>query len=123
MDSIRTSENEALRIQQQPTNGKPAGIPAIIQQPGLLTTLARLSTGYQPEPDRELQEKTYYDYPVLKAPVWSWEIIWYFFMGGLAGGCYVLATIASLFGSKEDRVVARVGYYVSLLALLPCPPC
>ncbi|GCE27957.1 hypothetical protein KDA_34410 [Dictyobacter alpinus] len=88
----------------------------------LLEKLAAWSTGYQPDPARELQEKTYYDYPAIKAPVWSWEIIWYFFMGGLAGGCYVMATIASFFGSKEDRIVTRVGYYASLLALLPCPP-
>lgn len=88
----------------------------------LLERLAILSTGYTPDPIRELQEKTYYDYPAVKAPIWSWEIIWYFFMGGLAGGSYVLASLASLFGSVEDLEVARVGYYISLLALLPCPP-
>jgi formate-dependent nitrite reductase membrane component NrfD len=43
-------------------------------------------------------------------------------LGGLAAGCYFLASIASLFGSKEDRAVVRAGYYLSLLALLPCPP-
>jgi len=84
--------------------------------------LATLTTGYTPDPEKELQEPTYYDYPVLKAPIWRWEIIWYFFFGGLAAGCYVIASIATLFGSKEDRAVARTGYYLSLLALLPCPP-
>ncbi|HLG60343.1 MAG TPA: NrfD/PsrC family molybdoenzyme membrane anchor subunit [Ktedonosporobacter sp.] len=84
--------------------------------------LAALTTGYTPEPEKELQEPTYYDYPVLKAPIWRWEIIWYFFFGGLAAGCYVIASIAALFGSKEDRAVVRTGYYLSLLALLPCPP-
>jgi formate-dependent nitrite reductase membrane component NrfD len=54
--------------------------------------------------------------------VWHWEIYWYFFFGGLAAGCYVIATIASLFASPADRVVARTGYYLSLLAFLPCPP-
>ena len=84
--------------------------------------LATLTTGYTPDPEKELQEATYYDYPALKAPIWRWEIVWYFFFGGLAAGCYVIASIASLFGSPEDRVVARTGYYLSLLALLPCPP-
>ena len=93
---------------------------------GLLPTnvteqLAVLTTGYTPDPERELQEPSYYDYPVLKAPVWRWEIIWYFFFGGLAAGCYVIASIAALFGSREDRAVARAGYYLSLLAVLPCP--
>jgi len=88
----------------------------------LLERVAVLTTGYRPDPERELQESTYYDYPVLKQPFWRWEIIWYFFFGGLAAGSYVIATIATLFGSEEDRVVARTGYYLSLLALLPCPP-
>ena len=87
----------------------------------LYESMAALTTGYRSEPERELQESSYYDYPVLKEPLWRWEIIWYFFMGGLAAGCYILATIASLFGSKEDRAVAGAGYYLSLLALLPCP--
>lgn len=88
----------------------------------LIEKLAALSTGYVPEVEQEQREATYYDYPVLKPPFWRWEVVWYFFLGGLAAGCYVIASIASLFGSQEDRVVARTGYYASLLALLPCPP-
>jgi formate-dependent nitrite reductase membrane component NrfD len=87
----------------------------------LFEQMASLTTGYRPNPEQELQEVSYYDYPVLKQPFWRWEIIWYFFFGGLAAGSYVIATIAALFGSKEDRVVARTGYYLSLLTLLPCP--
>src|SRR5437588_12377995 len=88
----------------------------------LIDRMATLTNGYTPDTERELEEPSYYDYPVLKEPLWQWEIIWYFFFGGLASGCYVLASIASLFGSQEDRVVTRTGYYLSLLALLPCPP-
>ncbi len=88
----------------------------------LVEHLATLTTGYTPDPAQELQEPTYYDLPVLKTPVWRWEIVWYFFFGGLAAGCYIIASIAALFGSHEDRIVARTGYYLSLLALLPCPP-
>src|SRR6266700_7494820 len=87
----------------------------------LMERLSTLTTGYTPAPEQEALEATYYDYPVLKQPFWRWEIIWYFFLGGLAAGSYVIASIASLFGSKEDRVVVRTGYYLSLLALLPCP--
>ena len=83
--------------------------------------LATITTGYTPDAEHELQEPSYYDYPVLKAPVWRWEIIWYFFFGGIAAGCYVIASIASLFGSREDRVVARAGYYLSFISVLPCP--
>lgn len=87
----------------------------------LMERLSSLTTGYTPDPEQENQEVSYYDYPVLKQPFWSGEIAWYFFFGGLAAGCYVIASIASFFGSKEDRAVVRTGYYLSLLALLPCP--
>src|SRR5436305_6586595 len=101
-------------------------LPQVIQKrlspSNVVERLATLTTGYTPDPERELEEASYYDFPVLKAPTWHWEIIWYFFFGGLAAGCYVVASIASLFGSREDRAVARTGYYLSLLSLLPCPP-
>lgn len=87
----------------------------------ILERLAVVTTGYTPDAEQELQEPSYYDYPVLKAPLWRWEIIWYFFFGGLAAGNYVVASIASLFGGQDDRSIARVGYYLSLLAVLPCP--
>jgi formate-dependent nitrite reductase membrane component NrfD len=101
-------------------------LPQVIQKrlspSNVVERLATLTTGYTPDPEREREEASYYDFPVLKAPTWHWEIIWYFFFGGLAAGCYVVASIASLFGSREDRAVARAGYYLSLLSLLPCPP-
>lgn len=104
---------EEIRLPQVFTKGT---LPATIAE-----QLATITTGYTPDTEHELQEPSYYDYPVLKAPVWRWEIIWYFFFGGLAAGCYVIASIAALFGSREDRAVARAGYYLSLLSVLPCP--
>lgn len=41
-------------------------------------------------------DPTYYDRPVLKAPVWSWEIPLYYFTGGAAGACLVLGAAAQL---------------------------
>src|SRR2546427_565033 len=37
------------------------------------------------------------------APHWRWLIVAYFFLGGLAGGSYFLATMMDLFGKREDR--------------------
>jgi formate-dependent nitrite reductase membrane component NrfD len=99
----------------------PQAIMERLALPDFVERLAALTTGYTPDLQQELQEPAYYDRPVLKEPVWRWEIIWYFFFGGLAAGCYIIATIAALFGSREDRAVVRTGYYLSLLALLPCP--
>jgi formate-dependent nitrite reductase membrane component NrfD len=41
-------------------------------------------------------------------------IVWYFFLGGIAGGAYFVAAIADNFGSARDSVVARIGYLLSL---------
>jgi formate-dependent nitrite reductase membrane component NrfD len=64
----------------------------------------------------------YYGLPVLKMPVWRWEIWAYFFLGGLAAGSYVVASLATLFGDARDRGIARTGHVVSFLAIVLCPP-
>jgi polysulfide reductase-like protein len=53
-------------------------------------------------PDVEL--RTYYGEPVLKEPVWKWEIPAYLFTGGLAAGSSLVAAAADLAG---DDVLAR----------------
>lgn len=50
-------------------------------------------------PEEEL--RSYYGRPVLKEPVWSWEIPWYFFAGGLAGASADLALVARLAGNEK----------------------
>ena len=52
------------------------------------------------------------------APHWQWYIVLYFFIGGLAGGCYFLATVIDLFGRAADRPLARLGYYVAFPAVV-----
>ncbi|HEY1266550.1 MAG TPA: NrfD/PsrC family molybdoenzyme membrane anchor subunit [Candidatus Binatia bacterium] len=49
-------------------------------------------------------------------PDWGWLVTLYFFIGGLAGGCYFIAVMIDLFGSPTDRPLARLGYYISF----PC---
>ena len=51
-------------------------------------------------------------------PDWGWLIVWYFFFGGLAGGCYFIAVLIDLFGRPEDRALARLGYYIALPCLI-----
>ena len=45
--------------------------------------------------------RSYHGQPVLKRPVWSWEIPVYFFFGGLAGASAGLAYLAELHGDDE----------------------
>ena len=52
---------EEIRLPQVFTNG---ALPVTIAE-----QLATITTGYTPDSELELQEPSYYDYPVLKAPV------------------------------------------------------
>jgi protein NrfD len=54
------------------------------------------------------------------APHWGWLIVFYFFIGGLAGGSYFLAVLLDFFGRLEDRPLARLGYYVAFPATIVC---
>ncbi len=55
------------------------------------------------------------------SPHWTWYILFYFFFAGLSGGSYVIASLFRLRGEPADEPAARLGYYVSFAALLPCP--
>jgi len=44
------------------------------------------------------------------SPHWTWFIIPYFFVGGIAGGTYFLAAALEWFGRAEDRPVIRTAY-------------
>ena len=37
------------------------------------------------------------------SPQWEWYIVWYFFLGGLAGGAYPLGTILRLSATTATR--------------------
>jgi formate-dependent nitrite reductase membrane component NrfD len=59
--------------------------------------------------------------PLLQSADWPLLIDLYFFLAGLAGGAFVIATIAHLLGGERNRSVVRVGYYLAFLAVIPCP--
>ena len=50
------------------------------------------------------QARDYYGLPLLKEPVWTWEVPAYFFVGGAAGAAAVVAAAAQLAGGREDLV-------------------
>jgi len=58
---------------------------------------------------------------LLQSSHWPFLIDVYFFLGGVAGGAFVIATVANLLNHRRYAQVVRVGYYLALLALLPCP--
>jgi hypothetical protein len=60
--------------------------------------------------------------PILKRPVWTWEVPVYFFAGGLAGASAVLGLAADLAGqralARNARLAAAAGAAVSPLLLI-----
>ncbi len=42
---------------------------------------------------------------MLKTPGWEMSIVWYFFLGGIAGGAYFTAAIADNFAPAEDTTL------------------
>jgi formate-dependent nitrite reductase membrane component NrfD len=54
-------------------------------------------------------------------PQWEWYIVWYFFLGGIAGGSYVLGALLRLVGSARDEGAARLAFLISFPTMLLCP--
>ena len=62
---------------------------------------------------------SYYGRPILKAPVWTWEIPAYFFFGGMAGAAAPFALLSELRG---DEALARRAWLVALAGAAASPP-
>ena len=48
------------------------------------------------------------------SPHWHWLIVLHFFLSALAGGTYFLSALIDLVGRESDRLLARLGYYITL---------
>jgi DMSO reductase anchor subunit len=63
---------------------------------------------------------TYYDLPLLKPPVWTWEVPAYFFVGGAAGASAVLAAAAQ-FAKVDDDLVRDARWIAAIGAAASAP--
>lgn len=63
--------------------------------------------------------RSYYDRPVVKEPVWTYEVPWYFFSGGIAGAGALLAAAARVAGN--DELATRTGRVVAVAAAVSPP--
>ena len=64
---------------------------------------------------------TYYGVPLIKKAHWKWQIILYFFLGGMAGGSFLTSTLADLLAPQKYRNLIRVGRYLSFVCILASP--
>lgn len=62
--------------------------------------------------------RSYHGQPVLKEPVWTWEIPLYFYAGGLAGASAGLAVLSELRG---NQVMARRAWAAALAGIAASP--
>ena len=64
---------------------------------------------------------SYYGLPLLKRPLWGWEIALYFFSEGISSGTFVLATLADVCGGGRYERLIRQARFISLATLAPSP--
>lgn len=62
--------------------------------------------------------RSYYEQPIVKRPVWTWEIPWYFFAGGMAGAAAPLAWAAGVAGNEP---LARRAWAIAMLGVSASP--
>lgn len=80
--------------------------------------------GAQPDGRGRVEEvpeekvRSYYGHPVLKEPVWTWEVPWYLFTGGLAGASSALSFAARLGGNQK---ISRAALLTALGAATASP--
>jgi formate-dependent nitrite reductase membrane component NrfD len=93
-----------------------------IERPALLPDGRTGGVAGAADPHTAEAEPSYYDISFLKAPVWKWEVAWYFYLGGLSAGAYLLARLAERVGGDRYRDLTRVGTAVAAAAAVPCAP-
>jgi len=64
---------------------------------------------------------SYHDLPLVKPPVWTWEVPAYFFVGGAAGAAAVLGAAAQLAGPKNEKLVRDARWIAAIGANLSGP--
>jgi hypothetical protein len=67
----------------------------------------------------EAEFRSYYGRPIIKEPVWTWEVPWYFFAGGLAGASASLGLGARLTGNHR---LARNAWTMSGVGVVASVP-
>jgi formate-dependent nitrite reductase membrane component NrfD len=85
---------------------------------GQVTAAGIIPSG-SPLPRSEAQ-KGYYGNPLLKPPVWTWQVPLYFFAGGVAGSAASIAFVAHALG--KDSSLVRAALWVALLGAVASSP-
>ena len=82
-------------------------------------TAAGITPAGSPLP-RSGEKKGYYGNPLLKPPVWTWQVPLYFFAGGVAGSAASIAFVAHVLG--RDSSLVRAALWVALCGAVASSP-
>jgi protein NrfD len=53
-------------------------------------------------------------------PEWTWLIVLYFFLGGIAAGSYFMGSLLALFGQPSDHPAVRITHWLAFPLLAVC---
>lgn len=56
----------------------------------------------------------------VQPPNWGWYILGYFFLAGITGGSYALATMLRIWGGPRDQATARIGFVIAFPLAVLC---
>lgn len=73
-----------------------------------------------PMPVRTEATQGYYGLPLLKPPVWTWEVPAYFFVGGAAGAAAAVGAVAHALGA--DPALVRDARWIAAAGAVASPP-
>jgi formate-dependent nitrite reductase membrane component NrfD len=76
---------------------------------------ATMARTWEKLPQTNTADPTYYDRPMLKAPVWEVYIPAYYFAGGAAGAALAMGAAAQFKGSPELRDLIRRAHWVGIV--------
>jgi len=77
--------------------------------------LEKIAAEWRELPVPQYPEPTYYDRPLLKAPVWEWAIPLYYFIGGAAGASLVIGAAAQLDRSGRLEKLMRRCHWTGII--------
>jgi hypothetical protein len=81
---------------------------------------AGITPAGSPFPQTTDRSQGYYGLPMLKGPVWTWEVPAYFFVGGAAGAAAVVGAVARFAGA--DARLVRDARWIAAAGAMASPP-
>ncbi len=120
LDELRQEAKTQGRVEGRGVDiaGSPLPIAAVKNGPNGHGPNHRGKPGLERAVQSGADKPGYFGMPVIKPPVWTWEIPIYFFIGGLCGMAAVIALAATVFGQPE---IVRAAMWIAAFGGVASP--